>query len=266
MISLAITFGAGFVTILGHYSKELALLIASTYNQCAWFPLEKLQADGVHQIFEAHEDAAEKLILNLFASLGLAILTPLMPLVVAPVAAFLHAVAIFQLGIILHSVRLLLLQEILSFYEGLLPNTGDMPRPQPEQAHGSERVNKRRYHTMIFMEVLAEAGPSTILTIINYFRMRQGYMVQRLSWTAFLSLIVSCYLLFQKGYKYFWWLVWKWKSFDDIPLPYSESVELKRHSYTVMKVTPNDVMAAGGAMAGVGSAATATALLFAESQ
>lgn len=264
---MAITFGAGFVTILGHYGKELTLLIASTYNQCAWFPLEKLQADGVHQIFEAHRDSAEKLILNLFASLGLAILTPLMPLVVAPVAAFLHAVAIFQLGIILHSVRLLLLQDILSFYEGLLPNTGDMPRPQPEQAHGSERVNKRRYHTMIFMEVLAEAGPSTILTIINYFRMRQSYMVQRLSWTALLSLIVSCYLLFQKGWKYFWWLIWEWKSFDDIDLPYSEDPGRSSSGYTGMKVTPDDALAAGGAVAAVGSAAGRTALLmFAESQ
>ena len=83
-------------------------------------------------------------------------------------------------------------------------------------------------------------------------------MVQRLSWTAGLSLFLSMYLFLRVGYKYFYWLGYEQKPFDSIPLPYDVTIDYE----TLTKdAAIADAMAAGGAIASVGGAAEAAAVL-----
>lgn len=291
--SLVITFGAGLLTILGQYGPDLIMLTASTYNRCAWLPLNMLLANGFHPIFAAHKDSAEKLILNLLATLVLAILAPVMILLVAPAMASLHFSAVFSLGVILHSIRLLLLREVHLGYESLFPATSAAKSPNTlrlgTRVSENTHVTPRKYHGIIFTEVMSEAGPSIGLTLVNYYYMRSslklsaaavsvhvqcsncvshqvllfnflfsGFMVQRLSWTAGLSLFLSMYLFLRVGYKYFYWLGYEQKPFDSIPLPYDVTIDYE----TLTKdAAIADAMAAGGAIASVGGAAEAAAVL-----
>ncbi|CAK9046540.1 Uncharacterized protein SCF082_LOCUS26182 [Durusdinium trenchii] len=260
--SLVITFGAGLLTILGQYGPDLIMLTASTYNRCAWLPLNMLLANGFHPIFAAHKDSAEKLILNLLATLVLAILAPVMILLVAPAMASLHFSAVFSLGVILHSIRLLLLREVHLGYESLFPATSAAKSPNTlrlgTRVSENTHVTPRKYHGIIFTEVMSEAGPSIGLTLVNYYYMRSSFMVQRLSWTAGLSLFLSMYLFLRVGYKYFYWLGYEQKPFDSIPLPYDVTIDYE----TLTKdAAIADAMAAGGAIASVGGAAEAAAVL-----
>ncbi|CAE7747069.1 unnamed protein product [Symbiodinium sp. CCMP2592] len=245
VLAVFIVTAAGVYTIVWHYGGNLTHIWWSTYNNLAWISYHRLANNGIHQVFEIAGDSFEKHIINAFCAFFLLLSLPLLVLVIAPVVAALRWLMSFATGIVLHSTRLLLLKDVQVFYEkhvlGREFATSDT----------SDHVDPERYHTIILTEILTEGLPSTVLTLVNYSLMRQAYMVTRLNTVAIVSLVVSAYLVARIGFKYGHHMLYHGKPLADIPLPYTQEVAAYTH------VGKNEVMAAGGAVAGVGGTAAA---------
>lgn len=249
VLAVCIVMAAGVSTIIGHYGESLIQTSQRTYNSLAWISWTSLANNGSHQIFEIAGDSFELHLVNFVCAFFLALSVPLLVLVVAPVVAALQWLMSFAIGIMLHSTRLLLVKDVQTFYEKQVPGreiaTPDTP----------DHVDPERYHTIILTEILTEGLPSTVLTLVNYGLMRQAYMVSRLNTVAVLSLMVSAYLVARIGFKYGHHMLYHGKALADIPLPYTPEVE------TYATVGKDEVMAAGGAVAGVGGTSATLALI-----
>ncbi|CAE7505647.1 unnamed protein product [Symbiodinium necroappetens] len=245
VLAVLIVMAAGVSTIVGHYGGSLIETSFNTYNRLAFISWTLLADKGINQVFEIAGDSFEKHLVNVVCAFFLALSLPLLVLVLAPMVAASQCVMLFATGIVLHSTRLLLLKSVQTFYEkqvlGREITTPDTP----------DHVDPERYHTIILTEILTEGLPSTVLTLVNYGLMRQAYMVSQLNTVAVLSLMVSAYLVARIGFKYGHHMLYHKKALADIPLPYSPEVETYAH------VGKDEVMAAGGAVAGVGGTSAA---------
>eukprot|EP00438_Fugacium_kawagutii_P025853 Skav231408 [mRNA] locus=scaffold4039:55277:69561:- [translate_table: standard] len=272
---LTITLAAGICTVVSQFCSGLCFLFIATYQRVAWSTWKALAENGCHQVFEEHGDSPEKFGLNMAVTFIFGILTPLLIVIVAPITATLHLMTVFLLGVVLHSLRLLFAKEILVMYESCIGKATNSPGSEKEgvalkegitekegltKSSGSEKlptllgavdqsaggaprhettqhVDPRKYHMMVFVELLVEALPSVGATMWNYKLMRDSclapkalrlvicFMVEKLSWAATMSLVFSGYMVLRVGYKYTYHLVFLGRSFEDIPLPYKEAVE-----------------------------------------
>ena len=218
---VSITFAAGVCTILGQYSGMFCRLLFSTYQWLAWPTWMALKEKGMHQVFEEHGDSVEKFGCNVAVMLFFGILTPVLILVVAPIGATLYVAMMFFLGVVLHSLRLLFAKEVLVMYESCIGKATESSKSQrlgraeliaeePSPHHETvQHVDRRKYHLMVFVELLVEAGPSIGATVLNYFLMRGSYLTR--AWQGFIRRQVHlCSLSFFLSFFLSFHVMWMW--------------------------------------------------------
>ena len=68
--------------------------------------------------------------------------------------------------------------QVLELYELILSKAigSSLYAKMDEGKQSEEPVSKRSYHLMIFTEVMCEAGPSILVTLLNYKLMRDSYL------------------------------------------------------------------------------------------
>jgi len=114
----------------------------------------------------------------------------------AVLAAIIYPVLVLVLGAILQSSRMLILQKVLTLYSSLFGAAA-------EAGQGKEpAINADLYHMAVIFELVGEAAPGIGITLLNYYLLRTAGLQDSMSWTGWLSVGVSSYMVFRTGFKY----------------------------------------------------------------